>query len=342
METGNFVLGPAVAEFEEAFAAYCGRDHCVGLASGADALHLSLRALGVGPGDEVITAANTFIATVNAIAQVGATPVLVDISPDDYNLDPALLEEALTDKTKAIIPVHLYGQPARMDAVAAFADAHGLKIVEDACQAHGALYRGQRAGSLSHAGCFSFYPAKNLGSFGEGGAVVTNDGDVAEQLRIYRNVGQSEKYVHPVPGFNSRLHSMQAAVLTVKLRHLDAWNEKRRAFAALYNEALTDVPGVEIPQTKPETEPVWHLYVIQHPRRDALMAFLKEREIFCGIHYPIPIADQEAYQGVRAHPADLPVTRAGAPRILSLPMHPDLTPEEVAYVADNVREFANQ
>ena len=340
MSTASFVLGDAVAEFERDFAAYCGAKHCVGVASGADALHLALRALGIGPGDEVITVANTFIATVNAIALAGATPVLVDAKDPWYTMDPALLEAAITPQTRAIMPVHLYGQPADMDPILEIAERHGLAVVEDAAQAHGARYKGRRAGTMGVCGCFSFYPGKNLGSYGEGGAVVTDDDALAGSLRIYRNCGQSEKYVHPVVGFNSRLHSMQAAVLKVKLRHLDEWNEKRRHFAALYSAGLAGVPGLVLPEVMPEAEPVWHLYVVRHPRRDALMAFLKDRGVFCGIHYPVPIHLQQPYAQVRTVPAGAPVTTAEAPQLLSLPMHPDLTDEQAAHVIASIRAFA--
>ena len=340
MSTASFVLGDAVREFEEDFAAYCGARHCVGVASGADALHLALRALGIGPGDEVITVANTFIATVNAISLAGADPVLVDAKDPWYTMDPALLECAITPRTRAIMPVHLYGQPADMDPILEIADRHGLVVVEDAAQAHGARYKGRRAGTMGVCGCFSFYPGKNLGSYGEGGAVVTDDDALAGALRIYRNCGQSEKYVHPLVGFNSRLHSMQAAVLKVKLRHLDGWNEKRRRFAALYTEGLSGTAGLVLPEVMPGAEPVWHLYVVRHPRRDDLMAFLKERGVFCGIHYPVPIHLQQPYARVRTIPAGAPITTAEATELLSLPMHPDLTDEQVAHVVESVRAFA--
>ncbi len=339
MSSASFVLGGAVTAFERNFAAYCGTKHCVGVASGADALHLALRALGIGPGDEVITVANTFIATVNAIALAGAEPVLVDAKDPWYTMDPALLEAAVTPKTKAIMPVHLYGQPADMDPILEIAHRHGLKVVEDAAQAHGARYKGRRTGSMGVCGCFSFYPGKNLGSYGEGGAVVTDDEALANALRVYRNCGQSEKYIHPVVGFNSRLHSMQAAVLNVKLPYLDWWNEKRSHFAALYSDGLAGTPDLVLPEVMPGAESVWHLYVVRHPRRDDLMAFLKERDVFCGIHYPVPIHLQTAYAGVRTVPEGVPVTTVEATQLLSLPMHPELTDEQVAYVIESVRAF---
>lgn len=338
MSTASFVLGKAVSEFEADFAQFCETSECVGVASGADALILALRALGVGPGDEVITAGNTFVATVNAIALAGATPVLVDIRESDYNMDPALAAEAVTPRTKAIIPVHLYGQPADMDPVLELAAKHGLAVVEDAAQAHGARYKGRACGSMGVCGCFSFYPGKNLGAYGEGGAVTTNDAALADKLRMLRNCGQSEKYVHPVVGYNSRLHSMQAAVLKVKLKHLPEWNAARRGFAALYSELLAD-SGLVLPETMPYAEHVWHLYVVQHPRRDALMKALGERQVFTGIHYPIPIHAQGAYQGVRTIPEAMPTATQTAARILSLPMHPNLTGEQVRYVAEGIQAF---
>ncbi len=340
ISTSSFVLGPAVTEFEEAFAKYCQTELCVGVASGADALHLALRALGIGAGDEVIAPANTFIATINAIALAGATPVLVDMNEDDYLIDTSLIEGAITDRTKAIMPVHLYGQPVDMDPILELANKHGLKVVEDCAQAHGALYKGKPVGSFGDCGCFSFYPGKNLGSYGEGGAVTTNDADLAESIRVLRNVGQSAKYVHPVVGFNSRLQSIQAAVLNVKLKHLPGWNEKRRKFAALYNELLAGTDLV-LPKTNDNAEHVWHLFVVQHDKRDELMEALKAKDIYTGIHYPVPIADQEAYKGIRTVPEGAPVTAAQAKKIFSLPMHADLTEEQVQKVADEIKAFLN-
>ena len=338
MSSASFVLGKAVSDFESNFARYCHAEHCVGVASGADALLLALKALDIGPGDEVITAANTFIATVNAIALTGATPVLIDIRENDYNMNPDHLAGALTDKTRAIIPVHLYGQPADMTPILDFAHSHGLSVVEDAAQAHGATYKGKPVGSLGDVGCFSFYPGKNLGSYGEGGAIVTPHADVAERVRMYRNCGQSEKYVHPVVGYNSRLQSMQAAVLDVKLRHLDTWNARRREIAALYTELLRDT-SLALPEEQPEVSHVWHLYVVQSNNRDALMDVLKNEEVYCGIHYPIPINAQDAYHGIRTVPNEVPVTTRTAPRILSLPMHPNLSEEQVRFVAEAVKRF---
>jgi len=338
MDSAKFVLGPAVTAFEETFAGLCGTKCCVGVASGADALHLTLRAMGIGAGDEVITAANTFVATANAIALANATPVLVDVRESDYNIDPGLIEQAITDKTKAIMPVHLYGQPADMAPILEIAEKHGLMVVEDACQAHGAIYHGKPTGSLGNAGCFSFYPGKNLGAYGEGGAVVTDDEALADRLRMYRDCGQSEKYIHDVVGFNSRLDSMQAAVLNVKLRYLAGWNDKRRQIAGMYADLMAG-NGAVLPQVAADVEHVFHLYVVQHERRDKLLAALKAQQIYCGIHYPRPIHLQEAYAGVRTVPDGAPVTSRIAGRILSLPMHPDLTDEQVRCVADAVQAF---
>ncbi len=339
LDTTSFVLGPAVTDFEHAFAQYCGVEHCVGVASGADALQLAFLALGIGPGDEVITAANTFIATVNAITLTGATPVLVDCDPKTYNIDPDLIETAITERTKAVVPVHLYGQPAEMDKIMAIAGKHGLLVVEDAAQAHGARYKGRRVGTFGDIGCFSFYPGKNLGAYGEGGAVVTADAKLADTVRILRNVGQSEKYIHPMVGFNSRLQSVQAAILNVKLQYLDRWNSLRQGFAALYTELLTD-SSLMLPSVIQHAEPVWHLYVVQHERRDGLMKHLSGRQILCGIHYPVPIHHQKAYPNIRTVPEGAPVTSAAAKRLLSLPMHPHLTAEQVHMVVNAIKDFA--
>jgi len=256
VESSQFILGDELSAFEDEFARYCGTAHCVGVANGTDALHLSLRALDIGPGDEVITAANTFVATAFAIAHVGAQPVLLDVEPDGCNIDVNLIEPAITKRTKAIIPVHLYGHPAQMDDIMAIAGAHGLKVVEDACQAHGARYRGRRVGTFGDVACFSFYPGKNLGALGDGGAILTNDSELAERLRILRHCGQSAKNVHPMIGYNSRLDTLQAAVLRVKLRHLDRWNERRRAAARLYSELLAGA-GLTLPAVQPSSEHVY-------------------------------------------------------------------------------------
>jgi dTDP-4-amino-4,6-dideoxygalactose transaminase len=339
MSEAQFILGEDVTRFEEEFAAFCGARYCVGVASGLDALQLALRAVGVGPGDEVITAANTFIASALAVTHAGGTPVLADVREDDFNLDPEAVERAITPRTKAILPVHLYGQPARMDEIRDIARRHGLRVVEDACQAHGARYGAARAGAMGDAGCFSFYPGKNLGGYGDGGAVVTDDPKVAERLRLDRNYGSRIKYVHDSAGFNSRLDTLQAAVLRIKLRRLDGWNARRRALAALYRELLADA-DVLLPAEMRGVEHVWHLFVIRHPERDRLLADLHARGIGAGIHYPIPIHEQAPYAGIRTVPDGAPVSTMFARQILSLPLYPEMTEAQVVEVADAVRECA--
>lgn len=338
MRSGDFILGREVTLFEQEFARYCGVAHAIGVASGADALHLTLRALGLAPGDEVITAANTFIATALAISYTGATPVFVDVNPGDFNMDPALVESAITAHTKAIIPVHLYGQPADMEAILRIAQRHNLKVIEDACQAHGALIGETKVGSWGEAGCFSFYPGKNLGAYGDGGAVVTNNTQVAEKIRVLRNLGQKEKYIHTHLGYNSRLDTLQAAILRVKLRHLDEWNERRRMAAQLYDEKLAGL-DVLCPAMKPGVKHVYHLYVIQHQQRDQLVKFLHEKGIHCGIHYPVPLPQQEPYRRVRCVPEGAPVTTALARHIISLPLYPEITAEQIGRVVEAIEEF---
>ncbi|MCA9968636.1 MAG: DegT/DnrJ/EryC1/StrS family aminotransferase [Anaerolineales bacterium] len=339
MRKTNFILGEEVTLFENEFAAYCEVGHAIGVDSGTSALELALRAFDIGPGDEVITAANTFIASALAISNCGATPVLVDIDPDTYNIDPQKIEAAITPRTRAIIPVHLYGQPADMDAILDIARRHGLRVIEDACQAHGARHNGKRAGSLGDAAAFSFYPAKNLGAYGDGGIVVTNDPEVADAVQMLRNYGQRRKYEHLILGYNRRLDTLQAAVLRVKLQHLDGYNAARRQHAAHYGELLADGPVV-IPVESPFAEPVYHLYVVRTDKREDLQAYLQARNIHTGIHYPIPIHLQPAYKELGYQQGDFPVTEAYADTILSLPMYPELDPEAVAYVAHTIREWS--
>lgn len=336
----DFILGHDVAAFEEEFAAFCGVRYAVSVDSGTSALELLLRAHGIGPGDEVITAANTFIATAFAISYTGATPVLVDVDPDTYNLDPALIEGAITSRTRAIMPVHLYGQPADMDAISAIAARHGLLVFEDACQAHGALYRGARAGSLADGAAFSFYPGKNLGAYGDGGLVVTNDPAITNKLQLLRNYGQPEKYHHEVQGYNRRLDTLQAAVLRVKLRYLDEWNQARRNHASLYSRLLGD--AVVVPVEADHARSVWHLYVVRTDKRDALRAELTREGVSTGIHYPIPIHLQPAYRDLGYKRGDFPVTEKYADEILSLPMYAELTPDEIEFVAEAVHRFAGR
>jgi len=342
LENTNFILGQPVADFEKAFATFCECRYAVGVASGVDAIKLALRALGIGPGDEVITAANTFIATALAVSTVGAKPVLVDIDPATYNLDPALLEAAITPRTKAILPVHLYGQPADMEAIVAIARRHGLRVIEDACQAHGARYRGHRTGGLADIAAFSFYPGKNLGAYGDGGAIVTNDQALADRVTLLRNYGSRVKYYHDELGENSRLDTLQAAVLNVKLRYLDGWNRQRRAAAARYTAALAGLRDVTVPATLTGTEPVYHLYVIRHPRRDALSASLKQHGITTIIHYPVPIHLQKAYASLGLVPGAFPHTERAASEILSLPMFAELTPQQTDHVVRAITDFVTQ
>ena len=338
MTRGDFVLGGAVEKLETGFAKFCGAAHGIGVASGLDALHLSLVALGIQEGDEVITAANTFVSTVFAISQTGAKPVLVDCDPETYNIDVSGIEKAITDATRAIIPVHLYGQPADMDPLLAIAEKHGLTVVEDACQAHGAKYKGRSAGSLGDAGCFSFYPGKNLGAYGDGGMVVTGSPEVADRVRILRNVGSKVKYYHIEKGFNSRLDTIQAAVLNIKLCYLDEWNEKRRKAAAAYTELLRDVPGVTTPVEMKDCTPVYHLYVVRVKERDMVLEKLKEAGVGAGIHYPIPVHLLDCYRDLGYGEGSFPVTEACAKEILSLPIFPEITAEQIRHVADRLAE----
>ena len=337
MESGWFILGEEVEAFEREFAAYCGVSHCVGVGSGTEALHLALRACRIGLGDEVITVSHTFIATALAISWTGATPVFVDIDPMTYTIDPGQAAQAITPRTKAIMPVHLYGQCADMAPLLTLAQEYNLWVIEDACQAHGATYKGLKAGSMGHLGCFSFYPSKNLGACGDGGAVTTNDKELAQRLRLLRNYGQTRKYHHESMGYNSRLDELQAAILRVGLRHLDKWNERRRQVAALYNELLANAP-VNVPVEVAGNKHVYHLYVILASERDALQAHLQRQGVQTLIHYPIPIHLQLAYRDLEHRVGRLPVTEQVAPKVLSLPMYPFLEDREVQFVADAIQE----
>jgi len=339
LRKGNFILGEEVEQFERKFADYCEADHAIGVASGTDALYLALRALDVGPGDEVITVANTFVATGFSILYAGAEPVFVDCSPEDYTIDPYLIESAITPRTKAILPVHLYGQPARMEVIREIARSYNLHVVEDACQAHGARENGRRVGALGELGCFSFYPGKNLGAYGDGGAIVTNDESLAQRVRLLRNYGQVKKNVHAMVGYNSRLDTIQAAVLLAKLGHLDAWNEQRRVAAGHYDELLGAI-GIETPQTRDDVDHVFHLYVIKHEARDQLIEHLSERQVFAGIHYPTPLPLMEPFREARRVPEDLPVSSELAGQILSLPIYPEITREQIEHVVEGVKSFA--
>ena len=328
LTSGRYILGPEVQAFEEAFAAYCAADHCVGVGNGLDALHLALLAVGVQPGDEVIVASNTFIATWLAVSYAGAVPVPVD--PDEFhNLDASKVEAAITRRTRAILPTHLYGQPADLDALLDVARRHGLKLVEDAAQAHGAEYKGRRVGGHGDAVAWSFYPGKNLGALGDGGAVTTNDPDVAEQVRLLGNYGSSAKYVHDLRGFNSRLDPVQAAILSVKLRHLDAWNARRAQIAEFYSDALKGT-AVQTPLVPEWAKASWHLYVVQSDERDRLAEDLRADGVETLIHYPIPPHRQKAYADAGL---DLPIADRLASRILSLPIGPHLSHDQAERVA---------
>jgi dTDP-4-amino-4,6-dideoxygalactose transaminase len=334
IERGDFIMGAAVERFEAEFAAYIGTRHALGVGTGLSAIELALRAFDIGPGDDVIAPANTFIATVLAIMAVGARPVFVDMDASTYGIDATAVDAAVTSRTRAVVPVHLYGQPVDLDAVAAVARRHSLVVVEDAAQAHGARYRGRRAGSFGHAAAFSFYPSKNLGALGDGGMITTNDDRAAERLRLLRNYGQRVKYHHAIAGTNSRLDSLQAAVLSVKLPHLDGWNTARRTHADAYASRLAG--RVLTPATAANVEHVFHLYVIQTHERAALERRLRERQIHTGIHYPVPAHLQEACASLGYRAGDFPVTEAAASRVLSLPMYAELTDEQIEYVADAV------
>lgn len=334
----HLFLGENVQAFEKEFSDFCEVKFGFGVSDGTSALHLILRAMEIGPGDEVITVSHTFIATAEAILLAGATPVFVDIDPDTYLMDVSKIEEKITPSTKAILPVHLYGQPVDMDPVLRLADENHLKVIEDACQAHGARYKGRRAGSLGDAAAFSFYYSKNLGAYGEGGFVTTNDDEIARKIRMLRDHGSQQKYHHDIVGFNARLDEVQAVVLRAKLPHLEQWNDQRRQHAALYTALLVDSP-VKTPSVSSDAESVFHLYVIQAPRRDELQAFLKENGVYTGVHYPIPIHLQKAVGPLGYQRGDFPVTEEITPKILSLPMFAELEKDEIFYIVDCIQRF---
>lgn len=338
IDCGAFAGGRFVEAFEKDFAEYCMADQAIGVASGTDALLLVLKGLNVGPGDEVITVPGTFFATAEAISLCGAKPVFVDINEETCNLDPAGLEKAVTPRTKAIIPVHLFGQPADMNPILKFARDRGIAVVEDSCQAHGAEYEGRRTGSLADAGCFSFYPGKNLGAFGEGGAVVTNNLELTQRIWMLRDHGQSQKYHHRLVGWNARMDGIQAAVLQIKLRHLDAKNDQRIANAKRYQTLLADVGGVSLPVCLPQVRHVYHIFAVMVENRDEVMKFLTDRGVGCGIHYPVPVHLQEAYRSLGHGPGSFPVAERCSSRLLSLPMFPELTNRQIDYVAEVLSE----
>ncbi len=343
IDRNAFVMGKAVRDFESAFAEYCEAKHCVGVASGTDAIELALRASGIGPGDEVITVPNTFIATVEAIRLAGASPVLVDVDEATQLMDVSKLEDAVTGRTRAVIPVHLFGQPADMDPILGIAERCGLKVIEDAAQAHGARYKGRRMGGLgSLAACFSFYASKNIGGLGEGGAVTTNDDELAARLRRLRDHGSPEKYRHIELGRNSRLHAIQAGFLAVKLHHLDRWNDDRRRTAERYTERLSRIDGVVTTEVASWAEPVFHLYVVRVPDRDRARAFLQERGVSTGIHYPVPVHLQEAFADLGLREGSFPVAEKLAAEIISLPIFAGITDDEVNRVCEAVADRARE
>lgn len=337
LDSAQFVLGPEVAGFEREFADYCGVAECVALNSGTSALHLALLAAGVGPGDEVVTVPFTFVATVSTIVYTGATPVFVDIDPVHLTMDPSALESKITGRTKAIIPVHLYGQPADMDPILEIAGRRNLIVIEDAAQAHGAEYHGRRCGSMGHISAFSFYPGKNLGAYGEGGAAVTNSPEHAHTMRVLRDWGQEAKYEHRLKGFNYRMDGLQGTILRVKLRHLEQWTEARRAHAARYDRLLAGVP-VQVPVVRPGARHVYHQYALRVTDRSRMQDALKLKGVHTGIHYPIPVHLQPAFADLGFHVGDFPHAERAAAEVLSLPMFAELTPEQIDSVAEGVRQ----
>jgi dTDP-4-amino-4,6-dideoxygalactose transaminase len=341
LDNTSFILGREVEAFEAAFAEYVGAKFCVGLSNGTAAVQLAATACGLAAGDEVLVPANTFFATAEGVSTAGATPVFVDADPVSYNIDVHRLEAAITDRTRAIMPVHLYGQAADLDPIFELADKHGLLVIEDAAQAHGSEHKGRRVGALGRAGCFSFYPGKNLGAYGEGGAVVTNDEEVARKVRLLRDHGSERKYHHEIVGYNFRLEGMQGAVLSVKLKYLDRWNDLRREHAARYDELLKE-SGLRLPREMDYARHVYHLYVVQTDERDALQTSLNEAGVQTGIHYPIPIHLQPAYASMGHKAGDFPEAESQARRVLSLPMFPELTDEQMASVAKVIYESTNK
>ena len=338
LEHGVYILGESVTAFEQEFASYCGVSHGIGVGSGTEAVHLALLACGIGPGDEVITVSHTAVATVAAIEMSGARPVLVDIDSLRYTIDPDKFEAAITSKTRAVIPVHLYGCPADLDPILEIAHANNIVVIEDCAQAHGATYHGRRVGSWGKIAAFSYYPTKNLGAYGDGGALITNDASLADRARILRQYGWKERYVSSVKGVNSRLDDLQAAILRVKLSHLDEWNTRRQKLANLYNDLLSN-SGVVLPYQPPDARHVYHQYVIRHAQRDELRAFLSDRKIYTLIHYPVPIHLQPAYADLGVTRGDLPVTEQAAQQVLSLPLYPEMSEDSIEVVGRAVLEF---
>ncbi|MFB0562295.1 MAG: DegT/DnrJ/EryC1/StrS family aminotransferase [Candidatus Lokiarchaeia archaeon] len=337
LENTNFILGENVRRFEEEFARFCGVKYAIGTSSGTSAIHLALITSGIRQGNEVITVPNTFIATTEAITHSGAKPVFVDINERNYNIDVEKIEKAITKKTKAIIPVHLYGQPADMDPINKLARKYDLKVIEDSAQAHGAVYKGKRTGTLGDVACFSFFPGKNLGAYGDAGMVVTNNKEIADKVRLLRNHGRKEKYHHIIEGYNYRLDELQAAILRVKLRHLEDWTNKRRENAKIYNQLLKNVNGIILPQEMDYAKHVYHLYVIRTKKRATLQKRLKEKGIATGIHYPVPLHLQKAYKYLGYKKGDFPITEKCTQEILSLPMFSEVTGEQMEEVSKTIK-----
>ena len=340
LDSGHFIMGPELEAFEAEFAEYCGVKYCIGVGNGLEALHLILRAYGIGTGDEVIVPANTYIATWLAVTYAGARPVPVEPEPHTYNIDPTLIEAAINEQTKAIIPVHLYGQPADMHPISMLASKYKLKVIEDAAQAHGARYKEALCGNLGDAAGFSFYPTKNLGAFGDAGAVTTNDDDLADRIRLLRNYGSRVKYQHEIKGFNSRMDPLQAAFLRIKLKHLNVWNKRRREIAVRYLESLANVTNIELPAVPVWARPCWHQFVIQHPRRNELQQYLNNAGIATLIHYPVPPHLSEAYAQAGWKKGDFPITEKISENVLSLPIDPNFSPESEVQIIQAIRNFA--
>ena len=334
-----FVRGKYVAEFERAYAEKYRLKYCISVASGTDAIYITLKTLGIGPGDEVITVANSWISTSETITQAGARVVFVDIEPDYYTIDISKIEEKITSKTKAIIPVHLFGQPAEIDSIKRICDEHNLYLIEDCAQAHFASYKGQKVGTFGTAGTFSFYPGKNLGAYGDAGAIITNNEELADKMRMFANHGALKKHEHEIEGINSRMDGLQAAILSVKLHYIDEWNERRYQNALLYNELLADVEGIVTPKIRPNASHIFHLYVIRTKKRDELQKHLKEQGIATAIHYPVALPFMRAYKYLGHKPEDFPVAYRYQDEILSLPMYPELSNSAIAFVAEQIREF---
>lgn len=340
IESGHYILGPQVKKLEGDIAKYCGVKHGIGVANGTDGLLLTLKAFGIGEGDEVITSPFTFFASAETISQAGAKPVFVDIDPDTYCIDVDKIEEKITERTKAIIPVHIFGQMVDMDRIMEIAKKHNLIVIEDACQAIGAEYKGKKAGSIGHAACFSFFPTKNLGGYGDGGMVVTNDDAVAERIRMLRFHGSKVKYYHEILGYNSRLDELQAAILNVKFKYLDEWNRKRAEKAGIYNDLLKDT-SCKLPVARDYNTHIYHLYIIQHEKRDELIKHLKDNGVATGIYYPVPLHLQNVYKDLGYKEGDLPNAEYASKRTFAIPLYPELTLEQQKYVAEKIKEFEN-